>query len=383
MAINIYVKYNLITRITNKASKFCQALSRSFTHESPYVYFRYRSSHIHPGFSRFYDNPPLKWTTKKNAKLLHWISYPDFVDDRPFIIEPNDHALSAHGWKGSPTSSAANLDKLILDSRELYEKKNCKAIILSSKKNVDIFKTYMPKKLWSKLVILPSDIGVIAAEFDLSIRKKSGLLKFLCMPSDFERKGLQIVLKAWSNIEKKHNARLTIVCPKFPTWLKKNEFKNVKWIEEGPLSIKSKKELYSSHHVTLCPSLIDGGGDIIESIEFGIPSIVSAHHRTESLLFNGAGYIVSSPYQYYDVKHYGITWKSIDEYLRIVNKAIDKGEYEPVITEWKKYLLKYINDRSLSDVQGRNVCNVSASVLSNSRRNSMLRNLYKKILEKN
>ena len=383
MAIQIYIKYNLITRITNIASKFCQVLSRIFTHESPYVYFIYSSSHTHPGFRRFYDNPPIKWTTKKNAKLLHWISYPDFVDDRPFIIEPNDHTLSVHGWKGSPTSSTFNIDKLIIDSRELYEKKNCKAIILSSNKNVDIFKTYMPKKLWSKLAIFPSDIGAITADCDLSIRKKSSFLKFLCMPSDFERKGLQIVLKAWSDIEKKHNASLTIVCPKFPMWLKKNEFQSVKWIEEGPLSIKSKKELYVSHHVTLCPSLIDGGTDIIEALEFGTPCIVSEHHRTESYLLNGTGYIVSSPYQYYDVKHYGVTWKSIDEYLSIVKNAIARGEYEPVVEEWKEYLLKYINDRSLSDIQGRNAFNVSDSILSNSRRNSMLRNLYKKILEKN
>ena len=383
MAIQKYIKYNFITRITNITSKFCQFLYRTFTHESPYVYFRYSSKHTHPGFWRFYNNPPVKWTTKKNAKLLHWISYPDFVDDRPFIIEPNDHILSAHGWKGNPTASSFYFDKLIIDSRELYEKKSCKAIILSSNKNIDIFKTYMPKKLWSKLVILPSDIGAISADFDLSIRKKSSHVKFLCMPSDYERKGIEIVLKAWIDIEKKHNSTLTIVCPNFPTGLKKSQFQSVKWIEEGPLSIKSKKELYSNHHVTLCPSFIDGGTDIIEALEFGMPCIVSEHHRTESFLLKGTGYIVSSPYQYYDVKHYGVTWKSIDEYLIIVKNAIAKGEFQHVEAEWKKYLLKYINDRSLSDVQGRNVCNVSASVLSNSRRNSMLRNLYKKILEKN
>ena len=136
MVINQHIRYNLLSKIKNKISFFWQFFYRFSNNESPYVYFRYRSSHTHPGFKRFYDDPPIKWTNKKNAKLLHWIGYPDFVDYRPFIIEPNDHPLAAHGWKGSPIADSLNLDKLILDSIEPYAKKSCKAIILGSKKNV-------------------------------------------------------------------------------------------------------------------------------------------------------------------------------------------------------------------------------------------------------
>ena len=383
MAINNHIKYNFTTRIINITSKFCQFLFRIFTHENPYVYFRYSSSRTHPGFRRFYDDPPIKWTTKKNAKLLHWISYPDFVDDRPFIIEPNDHALAAHGWKGSPIDDSLNLDKLILDSRELYEKKSCKAIVFCSKNNVDIFKAYMPKKLWGKLVILPSDIGAVAAEFDLTVRKKSSHLKFLCLVSDYDRKGTSLIIEAWKRIENKSDSSLTIVCPKFPKSLKTNKFKKLKLIEAGPISENLKRDLYLSHHVALCPTIIDGGTNIIEAMEYGIPVIASEYHRSDAYMIGDIGYTVQSPYQYYDTKNYGITWKTIGQYVDIVNTAISNGEYKSVIEEWENYMLIYINDKSLVYSQGKNFYNLASSVLSNSRRNSMLRNLYKKILEKN
>ena len=383
MAINQHIRYNLLSIIKNKISFFWQFFYRFSNNESPYVYFRYSSSLTHPGFKRFYDDPPIKWTNKRNAKLLHWISYPDFVDNRPFIIEPNDHPLSVHGWKGSPIDDSLNLDKLILDSRELYEKKSCKAIVLCSKKNVDIFKAYMPKKLWSKLVILPSDIGAVAAEFDLTVRKKSSHLKFLCLVSDYDRKGTSLIIEAWKRIENKSDSSLTIVCPKFPKSLKTNKFKKLKLIEAGPISQNLKRDLYLSHHVALCPTITDGGTNIIEAMEYGIPVIASEYHRSDAYMIGEIGYTVRSPYQYYDTKNFGITWKTVGQYLDIVNTAISNGEYKSVIEEWENYMLIYINDKSLVYSQGKNFYNLASSVLSNSRRNSMLRNLYKKILEKN
>jgi glycosyltransferase involved in cell wall biosynthesis len=376
MAINIYIKHNLITRITNKASKFCQALSRSFTHESPYVYFRYRSSHIHPVFSRFYDNPPLKWTTKKNAKLLHWISYPDFVDDRPFIIEPNDHPLSVHGWKNTPSDSSLNLEKLISDSKEVYEHASCKAVILTSEDNINMFKTYMPEKLWSKIVQLPYDTGALPRKYDESIRKKTSKVKFLCLASDFDRKGLILILNAWNSLEKTGNAFLTIVCPKIPKKLNKFDLDNVRLIEEGPISEKFKKELYVSHHVALCPTLIDGGANIIEAMEYGLAIITSDYHRSECFMKYNVGFSTNSPYKYYDVEHYGKTWHSVNEYIKIVNNAINNGEYQLVIDEWKGYLLKYINDNTLSYSHGKNSYTAASFELSNKTRNKLLKELY-------
>ena len=240
----------------------------------------------------------------------------------------------------------------------------------------------MPKKLWSKVVILPTDMGAIPSDFDSSIRTESNHLNFLCMASDYDRKGVGIVLKAWSEIENKYDSTLTIVCPKFPELLKKNEFKNVKWVEEGPLSLKSKKDLYSSHHVALCPTLIDNCVQSIEAMEYGMPIVISEFHRSSSFMVNDVGYIVKSPYQYYDINHYGIMWKSIDEYLSIVNTAISNGEYQSVIEEWKKYILRYIDDQSLSYIQGENSYNIASTKLSQSFRNSLLIDLYKKTLKK-
>ena len=325
---------------------------------------------------RLYENPPLKWTTKKNARLMHWISYPDFIDDRPFIMEPNDHPLSAHGWKGKPSDSSSNLDKLIIDSQEVYEHNSCKAVILTSQDNINFFKAYMPEKLWHKIVQFPHDTGAIPRIYDHSIRKKLKIIKFLCLASDFERKGVGLILKAWSNLEGNHGATLTIVCPKIPNNVKKYKQKNIVFIEEGPISEKLKKYLYSTHHVALCPTLIDGGTNIIEAMEYGLAIITSDYHRSESFMKYDIGYCTNSPYKYYDVKNYGVTWYSVDEYINIVNAAISNGEYELVIEEWKNYLTKYIDDKSLSYLHGENSYKAASSELSNKRRNILLKELY-------
>jgi glycosyltransferase involved in cell wall biosynthesis len=378
MAINQHIKYNLFKRIKNKVSSIMQFLSRAASQEKPYVFFRYKTSRTHPGFSKFYDDPPVKWANQNKAKLLHWISYPDFIDNRPFIIEPNDHPLSVHGWKGSPTADVSNLDKLISDSIELYEKKSCKAIILSSKKYVDIFKEYIPENLWTKLVLFPSDIGAIPKIFSVSERQKEKNIKFLCLASDYERKGLELIVKAWSAIENKGDSVLTIVCPKFPEYLKKNQNQNLRLIEAGPISDDFKRDLHLTHHVALCPTLIDGGTNIIEAIEYGMPVISSEYHRSSTYIIGDMGFIVQSPFQYYDTRHYGKTWKSIDQYLNVVDTAIINGKYDSVIEEWTKYMTIYINDISLIYTHGQNSYNAASTILSHAKRNSLLRGLYLK-----
>jgi glycosyltransferase involved in cell wall biosynthesis len=385
MAINSYIKnnskYPFVTKVKNNLGKATQFFYRLVTSEEPRVYFRYRYNNAHPAFMRLYDTPPVKWSNSYNARLLHWMSYADFVDQRPYIVEPNDHPLSAHGWKGSPSYDVSNLNKIVSEARELYENDACRAVILTSEKNLHFFQTYMPEKLWHKVRILPCDVGAIPKKFDWSIRMKSKKVKFLCIASDYDLKGVRLLLEAWTLVKNKYDASLTIVCPKFPSNVKNKEYEDVKLVEKGPITEKYKRELYVSHHVALCPTYVDGGTNIVEAIEYGMPIITSAYHRSESFILNDNGFIVSSPYQYYDTSHYGITWTSVDEYMDVVSTAVHNGEYDSVVHEWQQYMKKYIDDRCLSYCQGVRSYQIASSELSLSFRNESLRGIYKEALD--
>jgi glycosyltransferase involved in cell wall biosynthesis len=309
------------------------------------------------------------------------VGYADFVDHRPFIIEANDHTLSAHGWKGSPSYDVSDLNKIISDARELYEMDTCRAVIITSEKNLHFFQAYMPKELWHKVRILPSDIGAVSKKFDWSIRIKLNKVKFLCIASDYDLKGIGLLLEAWSIIEDKNGAILTIVCPKLPSNVKNKAYKGVKLIEQGPISEKYKRELHSSHHVALCPTFIDGGTNIVEAMEYGMPIVTSEYHRSKTFIVEGNGFIVSSPYQYYDTDHYGVTWNSVSEYMDIVNTSIKAGSYDFVVQEWKEYMEMYIADTCLSYCQGIKSYNLASNKLSLSFRNKMLMDIYKEILD--
>ena len=386
MIIHIYInKANIkfISRVKNITSKVAQFFFRMFTGEKPYVYLRYRYTNTHPGFIRMYHTPPIKWSNRYNAKLFHWLGYADFVDERPFIVEPNDHPLSAHGWKGRPSYDVKNFSKIVSEARELYEKDNCKSVILTSQQNILFFKAYMPKKIWHKIKLLPSDVGAIPRKFDWSTRITSKKVKFLCIASDYDLKGISIMLRAWSFMKVGENASLTIVCPKFPSLEGGKECtrKGVEFIEQGPITEEFKKNLYISHHVALCPTLVDGGTNIIEAMEYGLPILTNKYHRSESYIIGNNGFIVSSPYQYYDVEHYGLTWSSVSEYMDVVNTSIEAGGYDFVVQEWKEYMEMYIADPCLSYCQGIESYNLSSNELSQSFRNKSLRVIYKEALD--
>ena len=129
MSIQLNTKYSI-----QEIAKSWSGVARQFWERSrhggaPKVYFRYKNYRTHPGFASYYDRPPVPWSNWCSADLQHWINYPKIIDCRPFLVESNDHPLSAVAWK-KRVSEPAGVLGLIAAAQNVYEHKNCKAILI-------------------------------------------------------------------------------------------------------------------------------------------------------------------------------------------------------------------------------------------------------------
>ena len=88
-----------IERLLTLPSLGLEMIDRAVKSDPLKIYFRYKhiNANLHPFFERYYQPPSIKYCNRRDAKMYHWISYPDILDNKPFILEPNDHPLSVIG----------------------------------------------------------------------------------------------------------------------------------------------------------------------------------------------------------------------------------------------------------------------------------------------
>ena len=92
----LYNKNRILVIIFDLFSISNQIISRFQSRSG--VFFRYRRYNTHGSFRNYYSLPPVKYCNYFSAKLLHWQNNPKFIKRRKFIVEINDHPLSAVGY---------------------------------------------------------------------------------------------------------------------------------------------------------------------------------------------------------------------------------------------------------------------------------------------
>ena len=350
-----------------------QVLERLRTQEEPYVYFRYYTPGLtHPSFIKFYKNPPVKWSTRYHARLFYWINYPAFIDKRPFIAESNDHPLAATG-KAEPWEVLANIEKAV----ETYSAQQCKAIILESIGLEKLFRYYLPNELLSKSTIIPA-LPALPNVVNWDLRaKRIESPTFLFLASDFVNKAVDLLLDAWIEVTERKKSKLILACPNVPeVWRKKAENENVSIIDKAPLEEQEKMELHRKADVVFGLQHVDGGANVIEAMEWGLPVIVLRSHRHEGLLQNNNGIMLDVPYYFYDTEYYGKRWKTFDEFYKILEFDKSQGKFDNT----KEDLIKTIQSCILNPVEtiemGKRSLELASNEFSLEKRNKKLRELY-------
>ena len=362
-------------RLINRLSKLYQETFRFFNSDGMKVFYPYRNLlHTHPFFLRYYKYPPLKYNNLSNANLCHWVSsVPSRAEHIPFIIEPQDHPLSVTG-QTEPRDVIAKISR----AAELYMSANCKKILVESEGQLRLFNRYFPKSVIAKTETVR--LGAVAQPINL--KKKLNYedeLIFLCLASDYERKAVDLLVRAWSESVAKYKGRLILACPNVPQemWdsLKKE---NIQLISKAPLNEQEKYDLHSIAHVVIAPLHVDGGANIIEAFEFGLPVITMRSQR--SFIRDGNGWEVDVPFYFYD-EGYGKEWPTFARFWELVDDAKKNHAFDITIQGFVNIFDEISKSPEKLSVMGNASYELAKGEFSLENRNATLRKIYREALK--
>lgn len=340
------------------------------------IFYRYQNSQafLHPLFTRNYEKPPIGFTIKAKAKLFHWWhSCDDDVGyNKNFIIEPIDHFFSVKRvWE--PIEGISSLE----ECKKIYLSEFCKKIIVSSQGQRDIFIHYC-SELESKMeLIYPSCVPKISKNKSIMVNKK---IKYLCIVSDFYKKGLDIVIDSWLKT-RISNSCLTIVCTDVPNEYM-NKIKNnnsIVLLEIAPIPEDIKRDLYKTHDVAIIPVHTDGLTVYVEAVEYALPIITMRSQHSKTFVEEDNGYEVDVPFYFYDVDGYGLKWKTWEDFFQLLEDAKIDGKFDKTIVYMSQIFEKLENNKNILLNLKENAFKVLFNKFKYTHRNKKLNGIYKKV----
>ena len=357
-------------RLRNRLNLEWQKVSRFVISANPKVYYPYCDLlHTHPSFFRYYERPPLPYSNLFNAELCHWISY---IKEKgrgiPYVIEPQDHPLSP-AEKSEPGEVLAGIQRVL----DTYMDTKCRKILIESEGQRNLFNRYLPDQVLEKTEIIRA--GAIVQPVDLG-KKFSGVETpvFVCFASDYKKKAVDILIKAWLGFDSKTKCRLILACPNVPSEISDSLAKeNIHIISKAPLSSSDKRKLLNSAHVMLAPLHVDGGANVIEAFEYGLPVITMRSQR--SFIRDGNGWEVDVPFYFYD-EGYGKEWPTWERFWQLLDDAKKKNDFDITVQGFVNIFEEIANSPEKLLDKGKAAYNVASGEFSLETRNATLRRIY-------
>lgn len=321
-------------------------------------------------FYRNYQYPPISYSNLTGAHLCHWVnSVPDTMRHLPYIIEPNDNPLAPTG-KSEPHQVLKNIDLAM----NTYLNVNCKKILVESEGQLNLFKRYFHDSFDKKLQIIR--MGAIAQPvcFETKIARLENPV-FLCFASDYKRKAVDLLIRAWLQSSAKATSKLILACPNVPfdliNLLEKN---NVEVITKAPLTYKEKYKLLNSSHVVIAPLHVDGGANIIEAFEMGLPIITMRSQR--SFIRDDNGWEVDVPFYFYD-EGYGTEWPTWNRFWELIDEAKQNQSFDMTINGFVDIFDDIVRYPEKLITMGKASHDLAKGEFSLENRNNALRAIYK------
>ena len=353
------------------------------------VFFEYYNHYTHPNIrKRYYSKrAPLIWNNLRSSEVVHCIQFPkSSYLGKKVIIEPDDHCLVIGVCLGiyKPMELVSRCQEI----NDFIVSSNVSRVLLGNNELVNHAKYYFSRNALKKFSFYP-EISCVPKVNKIFIKEKYKYLssnykvKYLSIASSFRYKAVDILIKSF--MQSQCSGELTLVCHDVPDDFKRKIFKqkNIILIEDLPLKVEKKKQLYLNADVYVNTTNIDGGPVAVNALEYGLPIITNTYHRGKSFINNNNGILLSEPMRYYDPSGFGIKWNSIEGYLEQVDLLKKKGGYDDIVKQFIN-AFKFYEDNLNNILQHRLNSIDLAHNNSLIKSNQILRELYKKVaLEEN
>lgn len=343
MAIQNTRKRSILIKVIEKFNLyyfflFLEYIIRKFNKEA-FVFYRYRWSRYftHPVFIRNYLKPPVKYSTKNQSKLFHFYhsADKDVGYDKPYIIEPIDH----------PTCISNNVytfsfNDAISKTAMILSNGFCHHVILSSSGHKKLFDHYFGDLSLPSSIVYPA---CIPSKIILTSKLKSNNVRYVSIVSDFELKGLDLIIEAWLKADTNFS-ELVIICPNVPlNYIKLiNSKKNITLYNN--VTERKKHHLYQNSDLALIPIHNDGLGVYVEAIENELPIVTYRTVHSKDFLIHNNGIEIEVPYSFYDIDKYGILWNNNDEFRNYLKTSKINDEFSST----RESLISTLNELNLN-----------------------------------
>jgi glycosyltransferase involved in cell wall biosynthesis len=373
VSISQIIRTNKYIRKIKKISEYIARYGQIFSQYK--IFFPYRSDLTHPLFLELKNNPPLNYVNKKNANLFHLVMGGSKRDlEQNHIVEIFDHAFSMIAsyemFPREPIEYYNRQEKI----KALYLSDKLKKLIFISNGQRELFKYYFNDKvILDKSIVIP-----ISWANNINLGKKiiTKNINFLFIASNYNAKGVQIVLKSWNKFQSfNNNATLTLVSHDIPIEIEKNLGKNIKLVKEAPLNSEVKFFLFKGADVVLAFALTDSI-IAVEATSYGKPVVTFRSQHSKDFINNDNGMEIDVPINMYDVDKYGILWKTKQEFDEIVQEYISNGKFDRVVDNLVEIFVRYSEDPELLKEQTENAIEKYYRDYTAENRNKKLMEVY-------
>lgn len=366
----------VIHRILNRLNITKQQVYRFFFKDKNKIFYPYYDKNgTHPYFLRHTKFPPLVYSNQFNASLCHFINFlPPKMPKVPYIIEANDNPLAVTAML-EPFQALTNIEKAI----NTYGSSDCKKIILEGEGQLALFKHYLPLELLTKIEIVR--LSAFPKKIDLHLKYSNLKVPiFVCLASDYKKKAIDLLLEAWLRFSNINNSKLILACPNVPEQIKNSLSKhNVELIESVPLLDHEKDTLLKMAHVMIAPTHVDGGGNIIEAFEYGLPVITMRSQR--SFIRDGNGWEVDVPFYFYDPYGYGKIWPTWKRFWEEIETAKKEHKFDNTIHEFIRIFEFITGNPEILFLMAKKSHELASGEFSMKKRNAQLLKIYAEALK--
>ena len=146
------------------------------------------------------------------------------------------------------------------------------------------------------------------------------------------------------------------------------------------MSDQLKKQVYQSAHVLFIPCYSDTTVCAIEACAFGVPTVTTRIHHGDEFVQEGAtGYLINPPVFSYS-EHYGMRWKTWEEFLADLDVMRERGDLRMVVEQSVDRLEALISGGVNLDAMSRAARALHAERFSPEVRNRKLLRVYEAAL---
>ena len=325
----------------------------------------------HPFWESYQNYPPVRYTSRRLARLCHFCNQVPSNNNKPFIID-YEHVLMMSG-------NSIDYTYMVKSARKIEDQLNnekCKAIFVPSQGAIRETSKYIDiSKILNKTHIVRPAYPTQTK----NPRNHQGPFTILTIGNKFWGKGIPIAIEVFRVLREKYGneVKMHLVSGDIP-----KDYplpKGVRLINVPMLSNNLRSKLYNNAHISLFPCLHDSFAVYQESMAYGVPMIATRIYDKDELILEGeTGYLVETPISLYDGA-FGIEWKSWGHFQEIVKTKFENGCFSEMIDKIVTKIELLINNIDLVRNMGLAAQRLQREQYSVEYRNQKVEKLYNNI----